>query len=75
MVMKVDYIFAYKGKVIPVEAKAGLNVHAQSLKVFRQKYGPQAAIRTSLKSFRIDNGLINQPLYEMRNLKNVLDDI
>lgn len=72
---EVDYIFAYKGRVIPVEAKAGLNVHAQSLRVFRQKYEPQAAIRTSLKPFRIDNGLINQPLYEMWNLKSVLDSM
>jgi len=70
---EIDYIFSYQGKVIPLEAKAGLNVHAQSLRVFRNKYNPALSIRTSLKAFRIDNGLVNMPLYEMWNLKNVLD--
>ena len=71
---EIDYIFTYRSKVIPVEAKAGLAVHAQSLKVFRQKYEPEIAIRTSLKSFREDAGLLNLPLYQMWNLKAVLDN-
>lgn len=71
---EVDFLFSYRNKIIPVEAKAGLAVHAQSLKVFRKKYQPQIAIRTSLKPFSVDNGLINLPLYEIWNLKNVLEE-
>lgn len=71
---EVDFLFSYRNKIIPVEAKAGLAVHAQSLKVFRKKYQPQIAIRTSLKSFSVDNGLINLPLYEIWNLKSVLEE-
>jgi hypothetical protein len=55
-----------------VEAKAGLVVHAQSLKVFCQKYHPEMAIRTSLKPFRIDAHLINLPLYQIWNIKEIL---
>lgn len=69
---EVDYIFSYKNKIIPVEAKAGLTVHAQSLKVFCKKYEPKVAIRTSLKDFKINNEIWNVPLYELWNLKKIL---
>lgn len=69
---EVDYIFSMKNAIIPVEAKAGLNVHAQSLRVFCGKYEPEVAIKTSLKSFRMDNGMMNLPLYEIWNLKEML---
>jgi hypothetical protein len=69
---EVDFIFSYKNMVIPVEAKAGLNVHAQSLKSFRQKYNPKVSIRTSLRGFRIDDGLYNVPLYMLWNLERMI---
>jgi hypothetical protein len=69
---EVDFIFAYKNMVIPVEAKAGLNVHAQSLKSFRQKYNPKVSIRTSLKGFKVDDGLYNVPLYMLWNLEKMI---
>ena len=72
---EVDYIFSYKNKIIPVEAKAGLVVHAQSLKVFCKKYEPKIAIRTSLKNYHVDNNLINLPLYQLWNTKEVLDNM
>lgn len=71
---EVDYIFSYKNHIIPVEAKAGLSVHAQSLRVFCSKYQPETAIRTSLKPFREDGILVNLPLYELWNLENVLSE-
>lgn len=72
---EVNYIFSYKNKIIPVEAKAGLVVHAQSLKVFCKKYEPKIAIRTSLKNYHVDNNLINLPLYQLWNTKEVLDNM
>lgn len=72
---EVDYIFSYRNKVIPMEAKAGLSVHAQSLRVFRQKYEPKIAVRTSLRPFRVDDGLVNMPLYQMWYLKKILDEM
>ncbi len=72
---EVDFLFSYHNKIIPVEAKAGLVVHAQSLKVFRKKYEPQISIRTSLRPFSLDHGLINLPLYEIWNLDSILADV
>lgn len=72
---EVDFIFSYKNRIIPVEAKAGLVVHAQSLKFFCEKYDPDIAIRTSLKDFRIDKKLMNLPLYRMWNIKIILDNV
>lgn len=71
---EVDFIFSYKNAIIPVEAKAGLNVHAQSLKVFCKKYQPQTAVRTSLKDYRRDQELLNLPLYQIWNIKQILDE-
>lgn len=70
---EVDFIFSYKNRIIPVEAKAGLSVHAQSLKIFCKKYEPQIAIRTSLRPYRVDNGLLNLPLYLIWNLKEMIE--
>ncbi|MBP5420797.1 MAG: ATP-binding protein [Bacteroidales bacterium] len=70
---EVDFIFSYNDLVIPCEAKAGLNVRAQSLKVFMNKYAPQIALRTSLKNFRKDASLLNVPLYELWLLPNILE--
>lgn len=71
---EVDYLFSCQNRIIPVEAKAGLNLHAQSLRVFCEKYSPKLAIRTSLKPFRRDGILMNLPLYEIWNLKEILAD-
>lgn len=67
---EVDFIFSYRNMIVPVEAKAGL-----SLKVFRGKYASKVAVRTSLRDFRFDAGLQNLPLYELFNLKNILEAI
>ncbi len=72
---EVDFIFSHRNMIVPVEAKTGLSVHAQSLKVFRGKYAPKVAVRTSLRDFRFNSGLLNLPLYELFNLKNILEAI
>lgn len=66
-------LIAYKNKVIPIEAKAGMVVHAQSLRVFSEKYKPEIMIRTSLKPYRIDGNMMNLPLFEVWNLREVLE--
>ncbi|MCD7714960.1 MAG: AAA family ATPase [Lachnospiraceae bacterium] len=71
---EVDFIFQYHNKIIPVEAKAGLAVHAQSLRVFCSKYEPETAIRTSLRGYRTDGSLVNLPLYLLWNCRQVLDE-
>ena len=69
---EIGFIFAYKNLVIPVEAKAGINVNAQSLKVFPKEYNPKIAIRYSLQNLRLDNYILNIPLYSIWNTENYL---
>ncbi|MCL2747039.1 MAG: AAA family ATPase [Oscillospiraceae bacterium] len=69
---QLDFVFADKKNIYPVEVKAGENLKAQSLKIYREKFKPQIAIRTALSNLRMDNGLLNAPLYVLFNLENYL---
>ena len=70
---EVDFVFSDGHKIVPVEVKAGLNVRAQSLKFYREKYETPLAVRTSLANLRFDDGLLNVPLYALWNLENYME--
>lgn len=70
---EVDFIFTYKNFNIPVEAKAGINVKAQSLKVFMNEYNTKLALRYSLLNLSIDNKILNIPLYIIWNTEYYLN--
>ena len=67
---EVDFVFGYKNLVIPVEAKAGVNVKSQSLKVFINEYNTKLALRYSLLNLTLDNKILNIPLYAIWNTEN-----
>ncbi|MDR3231994.1 MAG: ATP-binding protein [Synergistaceae bacterium] len=69
---EVDFVFADSRDIYPVEVKAGENLRARSLKVFRERYNPKLAIRTSLSNLRLDGGLLNIPLFALFNLESYL---
>ena len=69
---EVDFVFSDGLHIFPLEVKAGENLQARSLKVFREKYAVPCAIRTSLSNVRLDEGLLNIPLYVFFNLKRYL---
>ncbi|MPM96891.1 hypothetical protein SDC9_144057 [bioreactor metagenome] len=69
---EVDFLIQDNDIVVPVEAKSGLSLNAKSLKIFRERYNPQIAIRTSMKNLRLDNGLLNIPLYLLGELPRLL---
>ena len=60
---EVDFVIQHQNEIIPIEVKAARNLHAKSLAVYRQKYQPKTAIRTSLAYFEENTGLVNVPLY------------
>lgn len=72
---EVDFVFAYKNLIIPAEAKAGINVKAQSLKVYMKEYKPKLAIRYSLLNITLDNNILNIPLYAIWNTENYLKEV
>jgi len=69
---EVDFVFTDGSSFYPVEVKAGESLQARSLRLFREKYSPGLSIRTSLSNLRLDNGLINVPLYTLFNLERYL---
>ena len=66
---EVDFVWQYKGKAIPIEVKSGENLGSRSLTLYRKKYEPEVAVKTSLKNVELQDGLIHIPLYLLWNLK------
>lgn len=69
---ELDFLIQYQNNIIPVEAKATINLQAKSLKSFRQKYTPKISIRTSLADYEGNTGLFNIPLYDIENVKEII---
>lgn len=60
---EVEFVVQGEGGVYPVEAKAGINTQAKSLKVYRKLFNPPFAVRTSLAAAHDGDGLKDIPLY------------
>ncbi len=60
---EVDFIIDTGEQVVPVEVKAEVNLKAKSLRTYYEKFTPLAAVRTSMAPFKIEDWLINIPLY------------
>lgn len=69
---ELDFLIQYQNNIIPVEAKATINLQAKSLKSFRRKYEPKISIRTSLADYEENTGLFNIPLYDIENVKEII---
>lgn len=79
---EVDFIFPYKGKIIPIEIKSGHNAHLRSLHLFMEQAPHNIAIRVWSHPLSVDivntpQGkefkLINLPFYYIGVLENVLE--
>jgi predicted AAA+ superfamily ATPase len=71
---EVDFVFSDGLDIFPVEVKAGENIRAKSLKIYRERYEPRISIRTSLANLRFDGGILNVPLFALFQLKGYLDE-
>ncbi|MCL5986141.1 MAG: ATP-binding protein [Actinobacteria bacterium] len=69
---EVDFIFVFEENILPLEVKAAENLKAKSLKIYRGKYKPILALRTSLSNLRLDSGLLNVPLYAVFNTEDFI---
>ncbi|MFO7928204.1 MAG: ATP-binding protein, partial [Candidatus Humimicrobiaceae bacterium] len=70
---EVDFVFDLKDNIFPLEVKSGKNPKAKSLRVYREKYMPTLAIRTSPLNLKLDGDLLNIPLYSLFNLRNIIE--
>ena len=62
---EIDFVIDIKNRAIPVEAKAGENLQAKSLKQFIQENKSEMAIKTSLKPYKSNEVIDNVPLYAL----------
>ena len=65
---EIDFIVDTGEQVIPVEVKAETNLRAKSLRVYREKFAPEIAVRTSMADFKKEGQLVNLPLYAVEQI-------
>lgn len=70
---EVDFLIQSGGRILPVEVKSGSNIHAKSLKTYRDQYHPALSVRASMRNLRLDDGLLNIPLYLLGELPRFLE--
>ena len=70
---EVDFVIQTDNYIILVEAKAGLNLKAKSLKSYREQFKPQISIRTSLANYKKTDDLYDIPLYAIESLKKIIE--
>ena len=71
---EVDFILQREGTIIPVEAKAGENVKATSIKRYEKEYPAETPImvRLSLRNLSFDGKMLNVPLFMVDQLDRLL---
>lgn len=61
--LEVDFIVQHKGKMLPIEVKAGRNVRTNSLSMLLAKTPDMRAVRFSMLPYKQQDQLTNIPLY------------
>ena len=68
---EVDFVIQYQSNIVPIEVKSEENLQAKSLKVYKEKFDPKIAIRSSMSDFRNQDWLTNLPLYALSEIDSV----
>lgn len=71
---EVDFIIQRENDIIPVEAKAGLNVKAASVKRYARDYAAatKLIVRLSLRNLSLDGQVLNVPLFMIDELDRLI---
>lgn len=68
-----DFVVDTGEQIIPVEAKAEVNLRAKSLKTYQEKFSPEVVVRTSMADFKKEGWLVNLPLYAIEEIVKSID--
>ncbi|MCC8067942.1 MAG: DUF4143 domain-containing protein, partial [Clostridiales bacterium] len=68
---EIDFLIDNGAQVVPVEVKAEVNLHAKSLRTFREKFHPSVSVRTAMTDYRRDDWLLNLPLYAIGEIASL----
>ncbi|MDR0854310.1 MAG: ATP-binding protein [Clostridiales Family XIII bacterium] len=66
---EVDFLIYSSRGALPIEVKAGVNLKAKSLFVYRDKFHPVNMLRTSMADYKDVDGLVDMPLYAISALE------
>lgn len=66
---EIDFVVDTGERIVPVEVKAEANLRAKRLKAYRERFSPEASVRTSLADYKKEDWLINLPLYAIDQIK------
>lgn len=69
---EVDFVIQYRDKIIPLEVKAEENLQAKSLRAYSEKFTPPLSIRLSMSDYRMQDWMVNIPLYAVSKLGEVI---
>ena len=74
---EVDFIISDGLDVFPLEVKAGVSMNAKSLRLYKEKFSPKWAIRTSLLPYerKEESSSINIPLYMLFVLHDEINGV
>lgn len=67
---EVDFVVDTGSNIIPVEVKAEVNLQAKSLKVYHEKFDPKVSVRTSMADYKLEDWLVNLPLWAVETLSS-----
>lgn len=68
---EVDFVIDNGNCIIPIEVKAEINLKAKSLKMYNEKFKPSVSVRTSMADFKVEDWLINLPLYAISEVEGI----
>lgn len=72
-IAELDFLIQNEDEIVAIEVKAEENLKSKSLKVYQEKYKPKFVIRSSMSDYRVQEKLINIPLYAINSLIHLLD--
>lgn len=70
---EVDFLIQFKNDIIPIEVKSDENVRSKSLAVYRKEFIPKLSIRYSLRNLKLEDGLLNIPLFMADYTKKLIE--
>lgn len=70
---EVDFIIQKENTIIPIEAKAGTNVRATSIKYYDKQYDAPLMVRFSMRNLSRDGKMLNIPLFMADRLDGLLE--
>ena len=70
---ELDFLLQYQNQIIPIEVKSEENVRGKSLSFYAQAHQPQIKIRFSMRNLKLQDDLLNIPLFLSDRARFFLD--